>query len=86
MPNGRSAAGDKGGATITEIVLTQDGARRGFLRFASLTPFVIPFGIAYGAAAVEAGFSAGQAVAMSALVFAGASQFAVLEIWAEPVP
>jgi 4-azaleucine resistance transporter AzlC len=73
-------------AARTSVTFSAGGVRRGFLRFAALTPFVIPFGIAYGAAAVEAGFTAAQAVTMSALVFAGASQFAVLEVWADPVP
>ncbi|WP_341704590.1 AzlC family ABC transporter permease [Ferrovibrio sp.] len=46
----------------------------------------LPFGLAFGAAAVGAGVSPGEAVLMSALVFAGSAQFAVLSLWAGPLP
>ncbi|MFQ1000442.1 AzlC family ABC transporter permease [Modestobacter sp. SSW1-42] len=38
------------------------------------------YGVAFGAAAVGAGLSAGQAVALSALMFTGASQFALVGV------
>jgi predicted branched-subunit amino acid permease len=41
---------------------------------------VAPFGLVTGATAVDAGFPPGLTVAMSALVFAGASQLAVIEL------
>ncbi|NJM81352.1 MAG: hypothetical protein HC844_01685 [Tabrizicola sp.] len=41
--------------------------------------FSTPFGIAFGAAAIEAGISPEKAIAMSALVFSGAAQFATLD-------
>jgi 4-azaleucine resistance transporter AzlC len=43
-------------------------------------PANVPFGFVVGAAAVQVGFSDLQAVAMSALVFGGASQLAAIEL------
>lgn len=43
---------------------------------------VIPFGIIVGASAVNAGFSTGQALGMSVIVFAGASQLAAIDLLA----
>ncbi|WP_268800959.1 AzlC family ABC transporter permease [Pseudomonas huanghezhanensis] len=57
--------------------------------FKSLLPisfFVIVFGVAFGLAAVQAGLEETSIVAMSTLVFAGASQFAVLKLWGDQVP
>lgn len=42
---------------------------------------VLAFGAAFGAAATSKGLSGGGTIAMSALVFAGASQFAILGDW-----
>lgn len=47
---------------------------------------VIAFGTGFGAAAIERGLEPFEVIAMSALVFAGASQFAALELWREPMP
>ena len=65
--------------------LTAAGARRGFRDIWPVAAFVVPFGIAFGAAAAEKGISWPYATAMSASVFAGASQFAALEFWSSPV-
>lgn len=46
----------------------------------------IPFGLAFGAAAASAMLAPQEAVLMSALVFAGAAQFAVLSLWGAPLP
>jgi len=46
----------------------------------------LPIGLVFGALAGQAGLEAGTATAMSAVVFAGASQFAALEQWGHPVP
>jgi predicted branched-subunit amino acid permease len=43
-------------------------------------PANVPFGFVAGAAAVQAGFSDLQAVAMSALIFGGASQLAAIDL------
>ncbi|MEM8852416.1 MAG: AzlC family ABC transporter permease [Pseudomonadota bacterium] len=66
-------------------VLTLEGTVRGVRRLAPLSLFVLPFGVAYGVAAVEAGLTPLQAVAMSALAFSGAAQFGVLDFWPGPI-
>ncbi|MFC4245901.1 AzlC family ABC transporter permease [Natribaculum luteum] len=47
---------------------------------------VVPFALVTGIAAAEAGLTSGQAVGMSLLVFAGASQLAALELLGETAP
>lgn len=61
------------------------GVRDGFRGMAPLAMFVIPFGIAFGAAAIDKGISPALALLMSALVFAGASQFSALDLWTSPL-
>lgn len=53
----------------------------GFSKLAPISLFVVVFGAAFGLAATQAGLDGSIIVAMSALVFAGASQFAALELW-----
>ncbi|MEM6491907.1 MAG: AzlC family ABC transporter permease [Pseudomonadota bacterium] len=65
---------------------TRDGVLRGARRCASFAFAVSPFGFAYGAKAAASGFTLDQALLVSAFVFAGASQFAALEIWSSPPP
>ena len=65
--------------------LTIAGTRRGFRDIWPVAAFVVPFGLAFGAAAAENGISWPLATVMSASVFAGASQFAALEFWSSPV-
>lgn len=67
------------------VVLTMDGTIKGVRRTFPIAVFVVPFGIAFGAAAVEAGLPSFQAIAMSALAFSGAAQFAALDFWPEPI-
>lgn len=45
---------------------------------------VIPVGAVFGAVAVGTGLSIAEAVLMSALVFAGGSQFVAMDIWTHP--
>jgi 4-azaleucine resistance transporter AzlC len=47
---------------------------------------VIPFGMIYGVLALAAGFSKGQAQAMSAVVFAGSAQFITTQLVANGTP
>jgi 4-azaleucine resistance transporter AzlC len=47
---------------------------------------VVPIGLLWGTLAAGNGLSVVEALLMSILVFAGASQFVALEMWAEPVP
>lgn len=54
----------------------------GVVQVSPLMLGVIPFGIICGANAVEAGMNASEAVLMSVIVFAGASQLAVTQLMA----
>ncbi|MFP4138379.1 MAG: AzlC family ABC transporter permease [Halomonas sp.] len=58
----------------------------GFKALLPLSLFVIVFGVAFGLAATQAGLGDGAIVLMSTLVFAGAAQFAALELWGPQVP
>ncbi|MCE8018478.1 branched-chain amino acid ABC transporter permease [Halomonas sp. MCCC 1A17488] len=62
------------------------GVLAGIRRMAPLSLFVVIFGLAFGVAALSRGLSGLEAVLMSALVFAGASQFAALELWGPEIP
>lgn len=58
------------------------GARRGL-------PVIVasaPFGVLFGALAVQNGFTVGEAVLMSAAVFAGASQMVGIELFGKAIP
>lgn len=65
---------------------TWSGIRRGFNGLSPMMVFVIPFGMAFAVSGLEAGMSALQVFILSGTVFAGASQFAVLELWHAPLP
>jgi 4-azaleucine resistance transporter AzlC len=67
-------------------LLTRHGLARGARRTAPIGAAVAVYGVVFGALAAQAGLSAVEAVLMSALVFAGASQFIALDLWATPVP
>jgi len=58
----------------------------GFKQLIPISVFVVMFGAAFGLAAVQAGLKDSVIMAMSTLVFAGASQFAALELWGSHVP
>ncbi|EPC02055.1 branched-chain amino acid ABC transporter permease [Litchfieldella anticariensis FP35 = DSM 16096] len=62
------------------------GIVSGLKRMAPLSLFVIVFGLAFGVAALQRGLSGLETLLMSALVFAGASQFAALELWGPQIP
>lgn len=62
------------------------GTLSGMRRMAPLSLFVIAFGLAFGVAAVQRGLSDVETLLMSTLVFAGASQFAALELWGPEIP
>jgi 4-azaleucine resistance transporter AzlC len=48
--------------------------------------FLVPFGIAFGVAASAKGMHADVSLLMSMAVYAGAAQFAVLDLWYAPLP
>lgn len=59
--------------------------RSEFVRLLPISLFVVAFGAAFGLAAVQTGLAPLEATLMSALVFAGASQFATLGLWGQEV-
>ena len=63
------------------MTLTLGGVARGVRRLAPIAAFVVPFGFAYGIAAVDHGMSSLQAIGSSTFVFGGAVQFAILDLW-----
>lgn len=58
----------------------------GFKELVPISTFVIVFGAAFGLSATQAGLSDSSIVIMSTLVFAGAAQFAALELWGPQIP
>jgi 4-azaleucine resistance transporter AzlC len=68
------------------VVFTRTGAWRGVRASVPLWLGLLPFGLVVGVLADAKGLSFLETVLMSALVYAGASQLLVLEIWADPAP
>lgn len=66
--------------------LDRNGVWLGFRQLVPLSFFVTVFGAAFGLAATQSGLDNFAIVFMSALVFAGAAQFAVLDLWGAQVP
>jgi predicted branched-subunit amino acid permease len=69
--------------TQAPSVFTLSGCLRGARHTLPLLPGIVVFAGAFGAAAVQKGLSLGQALGLSAFVFAGASQMVALELWRE---
>jgi 4-azaleucine resistance transporter AzlC len=65
---------------------TARGVWRGCVEILPIAAFVIPFGIAFGVAASVKGIAPAVSIFMSIAIFAGASQFAVLDLWVAPLP
>lgn len=65
--------------------LFRRAAAEGFRRILPMSLYVLPMGLAFGAAAIGKGLPAALALLMSALVFAGSSQFAALDLWSAPL-
>jgi 4-azaleucine resistance transporter AzlC len=72
--------------TTTDPTSATHEFRAGAVAILPAAVAVIPFGLLLGALAAQKGFSALEVALMSALVFAGASQFIAVEIWREPAP
>ncbi len=60
--------------------------RRGVRDVSPLLLGIVPFGVVAGIAAVEAGMSVLQALGMSVVIFAGASQLAAIELVGQGTP
>jgi 4-azaleucine resistance transporter AzlC len=67
-------------------VLNRRLVRAGFVDLVPLSIFVTLFGAAFGLAAAQDGLGTGVIIGMSVFVFAGAAQFAALELWGAQVP
>lgn len=59
---------------------------QGFRQMVPIAVFVMVFGAAFGLAAAQTGLREPSILFMSTLVFAGASQFAVLDLWGPQIP
>lgn len=70
----------------SSIELNRNEVWAGFKQLLPISVFVMVFAFAFGLAAAQTGLSEGSTVLMSTLVFAGAAQFAVLDLWGEHVP
>lgn len=68
------------------VCLTSAGMLRGARQMLFALVSVVLFAMAFGVAARGAGLEGWAAIAMSAAVFAGASQFAALDLMTSPVP
>ena len=77
---------DASPSSLARVTFSSRGLVRGAQRLLPVSVFVFPFGVAFGAAAIETGLTPDQALMMSFLVFAGASQFAALDLWQSPLP
>lgn len=68
-----------------KTVLTAPGIWRGITRLLPIAAFSIPFGIAFGIAAIEAGLDPWQVILMSAMTSSGSAQFAALDFTGAPI-
>jgi len=66
-------------------VSTSEEFWRGFRRGLPIVVATAPFGVLFGALAVENGFSVGEAMLMSATVYAGASQMVGIELFGQNI-
>ena len=65
--------------------LQPEKVRAEFFRLLPISLFVVAFGAAFGLAAIQKGLEPLQAILMSTTVFAGASQFAAVDMWGSEV-
>lgn len=70
---------------IAPLGLTWRGVWAGMVRLSGIALFVVPFGIAFGVAASEAGLPAPMTIVMSVTVFSGAAQFSTLDFLPAPI-
>ena len=68
------------------VVFTLDGIRRGAVASLPLWLGMAPFGLVIGVLADAKGLTFAETVLMSMIVYAGAAQLLVLELWTDPVP
>jgi 4-azaleucine resistance transporter AzlC len=66
------------------VKFSRTGMVRGMRGIAPLMLALVPYGMAFGVAALQKGLDPLQILLLSGLVFAGSSQFAALDLWATP--
>lgn len=76
----------RGDGAARGVTFTLAGALAGAKRCAPIAVGGTAIGLVFGVLAGQAGLSAAEATLMSLLVFSGAAQFAVIGIWASPIP
>ena len=69
-----------------KITFTRHGVLRGARASLPLWIGMVPFGLVIGVLADAKGLTFLEAVLMSAIVYAGAAQLLVLELWTDPAP
>src|SRR5215210_3960572 len=74
------------GETEEPVTFTLSGALAGARRCVPIAISGFAIGLVFGTLAGQAGLGAVEAASMSALVFSGAAQFVVLELWTAPLP
>jgi 4-azaleucine resistance transporter AzlC len=79
-------SGDNGAMSTIEDSLSHTEFRSAVIDIAPALVAGVPIGLLFGAVAVAKGMAPLEAVAMSALVFAGGAQFAAVELWQHPPP
>lgn len=77
---------DEPQAPLPGTVFTLAGIARGFREMMRIAVTIFLFAAAFGITARNIGMDPWLAFLMSAMVFAGAAQFAVLDLWQAPVP
>ncbi len=68
------------------LVFTRRGVALGARDLVPVGITVLLFGVVFGLLARDSGLAAAEALLMSGMVFAGASQFAALALWQDPLP
>lgn len=71
---------------IDGVVFTLGGVRTGAKRAIPIGLSIFTYGLVFGVLSGQAGLSTAEALLMSGLVYAGASQFVALGLWAQPLP
>jgi predicted branched-subunit amino acid permease len=75
----------RAGAAPVGPPITAAGLYRGAREVSAVCVYAFVFGVAFGAAADDAGMAGWAALLMSMTVYAGGSQFAALELWSHPI-
>lgn len=69
-----------------EVTFTRAGLAAGFRRTIPVALSIFTYGLVFGVLSRQAGLSPLEALLMSGIVFAGASQFVAVGLWVAPLP